>query len=130
MRGIVSENPLAVNALTGPKNSWNLEKNPFILLVHHSEPNWVRKSYFYSYLRFQDCLLTRWSPNTGIFLVIKRIYRYQFKWNYQKNRNFLRHFLWHFRIYVQFPMFWKKHEPHRSSSFEVIDSEIYADLNA
>ena len=42
----VSENPLAVNVLTSPRNYWNLQKSIFILLFHHSEPNWVRKNCF------------------------------------------------------------------------------------
>ena len=50
--GFVSENPLAVNASTSPKNSWNLQKSTFNLLFHHSEPNWFRKSYFSWDLRF------------------------------------------------------------------------------
>ena len=42
----VSENPSAVNILTSPKNCCNLQKITFILLFHHAEPNWVRKSHF------------------------------------------------------------------------------------
>ena len=83
--GLLSGNPLPVNVLTSPKNSWNLNKNTFILLFHHFGPNWARKSYFQSDLRFQDCLLTRSLPTTSILVVIGRIYRYQFKLNYLKN---------------------------------------------
>ena len=50
--GFLSENTLAVNVLTSPKNSWNLQKSTFILLFLHSEPNWVRKTYFWLDLRF------------------------------------------------------------------------------
>ena len=46
IKRIVSENSLAVNLLRSPKNSWNLQKNNFILLFHHFEPNWLWKSYF------------------------------------------------------------------------------------
>ena len=35
-----------------------------------------------------------------------------------------------FGIYIKFSMFWKKHEPHRSSISEVIDFERCAYLNA
>ena len=42
--GFLSENPLAVNELTNPKNSWNLKKSTFILFFLHSVPNSVRKS--------------------------------------------------------------------------------------
>ena len=91
--GLLSENPLLLNVLTSPKNSCNLHKNTFILLFQHFGPNWARKSYFQSHLRFQDCLLTRWLPTTSILVLIERIYRYQFKLNYLKNhRLFALHF--------------------------------------
>ena len=127
--GLVSENPLAVNVLTSPKNSWNLHKSAFILLFHHSGPNRARKSYFQLDLRFQDYLLTRWLPTTSIFVVIGRIYRYQFKSNYLKNhRLFALHFLI-ISIYTKLSMFWKKNEPHISSISGVIESEVCAYLN-
>ena len=44
--GLVSEKLLAVNVLTSRKNSWNLQKSTFIVLFYHSQPDWVRKSYF------------------------------------------------------------------------------------
>ena len=37
VKGPVSENPLAVNVLTSPKNCWNLQKSTFILLFHYFE---------------------------------------------------------------------------------------------
>ena len=43
---LLSENPLAVNVLTSPKNSWNLQKSFLILHFLHSERKWVRKSFF------------------------------------------------------------------------------------
>ena len=46
IKGLFSENPLTVNVLTSPWNCWNLQKSTFILLSHHFEPAWVRKSYF------------------------------------------------------------------------------------
>ena len=39
-------------------------------------------------------------------------------------------FFYNFAIYSKFPMFLEKYEPHRSSIFEVIDSERCAYLNA
>ena len=44
--GLLSENPLAVNGLTSPKNSWYLQQSSFLLLLHHSEPNWLKKKFF------------------------------------------------------------------------------------
>ena len=88
IRGPGSENPFAVNAWTSPKNSWNLQKSTFIRPFHQSGPNWVRKSYFESALKFQDCLLTGWLPTTSILVVIERIYRCQSKSNYLKHHKF------------------------------------------
>ena len=84
-KGLVSENLLAMNVLQSPKNCWNLHKSTFILLFCHSEPNWVGKSQFQSYLRFWDCLGTPWLPTTSILILIGRIYHYQFKCSYLKN---------------------------------------------
>ena len=82
---LLPENHLSVNVLNSQKNSWNLQKNYFILLILHFEPTLVRKSYFQSDLRFQDCLITRWLDAASILVVISRIYRYHFKSNYLKN---------------------------------------------
>ena len=75
---LLSENSLAVNVLTSPKNSWNLQKSTFILLFLHSEPYWVRKTYFQSDLRFYYCSITHWLETTTILVVIDGIYGYQF----------------------------------------------------
>ena len=45
LKGLVSENPLAVNVLMSSKNYWNLQKSTFILLFHHSQANWVRLNF-------------------------------------------------------------------------------------
>ena len=82
--GLVSESPLSVNVLTSTKNSWNLHESTFVLPFIYSEPNWVRKSYFKSGLRFYDCLITRWLETTRVLVVIEITYRYQIKWNYGK----------------------------------------------
>ena len=96
MRGLVSENPLAVNMWTSPKNNWSRQKSTFILLFHHSERNWVRKSSFESDLRFSDCLLIRWLATLSILVVIERIYRYQFKSSYLENHKFFADFVLYF----------------------------------
>ena len=46
--------------------------------------------------------LTRWLPTTSILAVIGKIYRYQLKCNYLKNRNYI------FRVYIKFWTFWEK----------------------
>ena len=43
--GLVSENSLAVNVLTSPKNSWNLQKSTCIWSFYYSVPYWVRKAF-------------------------------------------------------------------------------------
>ena len=83
--GLLSENPLSLNVLTSPKNSWNKQKSYFIVLLLHFEPTWVRKSYFQWDLRFQDRLITGWLDAASILVVIGRIYCYHFKSNYLKN---------------------------------------------
>ena len=82
--GFPSENTLAVDLWTSPKNSWNLQESDLIILFHHSELNWVRESSFSSDLKFQDCLITRWLLTMSILVVIERIYRYHLKSNYLK----------------------------------------------
>ena len=94
--GLVSENPLAVNVLTSFKNSRNLQESTFVLSFIHSKLNWVRKSYFQSDLRFSDCLITRWLETTSILVIMDKIDRYQFIWNYPKNRRVLAIFVLHF----------------------------------
>ena len=127
---LVSENPLAGKVLTSPKNSSNMQKRTFILIFRSYEPNWVKKGYFESDLRFQDCLITHCLPTTSVFVLIERIYRYQIQRNYLKNRQFSANFFWILGIRIKFSMFWKKNEPHRSSVSEVIVSERCACLNA
>ena len=80
-------------------------------------------------MRFYDILLTRRVSTTTIFVVIERIYRYQFKSKYLKNNKDFGYFFCNFGIYMKFPMFWKIYEPHRSSFSEIIDSKRCACLN-
>ena len=94
--GLVPENPLVVNVLASPKNSWNLQKNTFILFFLKFEGNWVRKSYFRSDLRFYDSFIRRWLETTSILVVIERIYSYQFKSNYKRKRDILLDSFFHF----------------------------------
>ena len=94
--GLVSENRLVGNVLTSPKSSWNLHESTFALPFIHFELNWVRDSYFQSDLRLWDCLITRWLKTTSILVIMERIYRYEYKSNYLKNRRVLAIFLLHF----------------------------------
>ena len=94
--GLVSENPLAVNVLSSPKNLWNPQKSTFILLLLHFKSNWGIKSCFESDQRFKGCLLTRGLSTASILLVIERIYCYQLKSNDLKNHRLFAKFLLHF----------------------------------
>ena len=129
--GLVSEKCLAVKVLTSPKISWNLNESIFVLPFIHSELNWVRKNYFQSDLRFWDCLITRWLETTSIIVVIEKIYHYQFKSNCVKNHRLLAiHFFASLVSTWNFKCSERKNESHTSSISEVIDSEVYAYLNA
>ena len=128
--GLVSENLVEVNMLPSPKNSWNRQKSTFSQLFHHSDLNWVSKSYFKSELRFQDSFLTRWLPTTSYLLAIETIYRYQFKANYQKYKNLFAAFSSTFWYLSEIYNVLEKNEPHRTLISRVIDSERSAYLNA
>ena len=128
--GLLSENHLSVNVLNSQENSWNLQKIYFVPLLLRFERTWVRKSYFQSDLRFQDCLITRWLDAVNILVVISRIYRYHFKSNDLKNHKPFALFCWNIWNLHDFQCSAKKDEPHWSSISEVIDSEICAYENA
>ena len=55
-----------------------------------------KNSYFYWDMRFYDCLIRRWLPTRSIHVLIERIYRYQLKSNYLKNRQFFTAFFFAF----------------------------------
>ena len=94
--GLLSENVLAVNMLTSPKRSLNLQKSTFILLFLHSERNCVKKSYFQSHLKFNDWLITRCPETTSILVVIETIYSYQLYQIICKTIGFFAIFFYHF----------------------------------
>ena len=52
-----------------------------------------------------------------------RIYNYQLQSNCIKNIRHLEYCAQIFEIYIKFGMFWKRNDTHRSSIFEVIESE-------
>ena len=86
-KGLVSENPLALNVLRSPKNCWNLLKSTFILsyffiILSQLE---IEKVIFRQIWDFRSPFLTRWLPITSILVVIGRNYSYHFKSNCLKN---------------------------------------------
>ena len=98
IRGLLSENPLPMNVLTSPKNSWNPQKSTFIIPFLHSWQNWVRKSYFQSDHRLFDCLITPWLETASILVVIQIIDRYQHLSNYRKNHRAFATFFFAFLV--------------------------------
>ena len=41
LKGAISEHPLTVNMLKGPKPLWSLHDRTFIIFFHHSGGNWI-----------------------------------------------------------------------------------------
>ena len=84
------------------------EKNllsPFFGLFSQIE---LEKVIFNQIWDFSDCLITCWLPTTSILVLIERIYRYEIKLNYLKNRKFFPVFFCIFGIRIIFLMFWQK----------------------
>ena len=134
---LLSENPLAVNVLTSPKNSWNLQKSTFILLFLHSQPKWVRKSLFsircdilgllvYMLIVNCECCSSN-GENLRAPILIQLS---------KKPQTFCDLFfaflvsIWNFQSSEKKKKKEKKNERHPSSISEITDSEICASLNA
>ena len=65
------------------------------------------------------------TPSLGmtiIFIIERRIYLYQFKRSYQKNKKFFALFIKNLKCTVNFEYF-EKNEPHSLSIFQIIHSE-------
>ena len=128
---LVSENPLAGNVLTSPKNSWNLQEKYF----------YPTFSSFWAKLGYKESILIRSDILGPLFNTLTANYEYsrtnrknwplpiQIKLS-KKPSIFCCNFCCSFGIYIKSSMFWKINEPHRSSISEVIDSEKWAYLNA
>ena len=87
----VSEHPLAIDVLMGPKQCWNLHDSTFTLLFHHSEINSVENT-TYSDQKSYDCLLTHWMPMTSILVMTGRTSCKPCKFNYLKIEKLLMKF--------------------------------------
>ena len=121
---LLSENPFAVNVLTNPKNSWNLQKK-------YRYPTF---SSFRAKLTYIKLFLIRFEILGPLFSMFTANYEYS-----RSNRenwsspiqiklplnpsSFFCKFCCSFGIYFKFSMFWKINEPHRLSISEVFDSE-------
>ena len=108
IKGLVSENPLAVNVLTSPKNCWKLQKSTSTKLSHHFERVWVRKGHFQLHPRFKDCLLTRWLPTAGILVVIGIVTATNSNAFIWKTETLFSVCYCIFGMYIKFWTFWKK----------------------
>ena len=104
LKGTLPEHPSTVNVLTGSKHSWNLHDSTFILLLHHSEINWVGKR-----LSLSDM--------ASILVIIGRISGNQFRCNYLLNQTFFLKFWLHFRKLHETLNIFKKRWPQELKYF-------------
>ena len=94
LKSPVSEDPSKSNMADVPKHCWNLHHTIFIVFIGPCQVNWVGKSLSYWHAKSWYYLLTHWLSMTSILFLIKRIYWYQFRWNYFRNKKlFLRSWL-------------------------------------
>ena len=85
--GFVSEVPLAVIILTGPKHCRTLQKQTFMSRFNHFDLNQAGAGAFQSDLKTQDIMLTKFLPMPGILPIIRGTYRSQLKFIYLKKQN-------------------------------------------
>ena len=90
------ENPSTSNIVNVLKHCRNLHHITFIKFIDHCRVNWVGKSPSYWHENSWDCLLTHCLPMKSILFLIETIYRYQFRWNYLRNKKLSVNFLLHF----------------------------------
>ena len=75
---------------------WNLHSISFCIFIDHCQIIWVGKSLFFWHAMSWDCLLTHWLPMKCILFLMERIYQYQFKCNYPRNKKPFTNFLLQF----------------------------------
>ena len=113
---LVSENPFAVNVLTNPKNSWNLQKK-------YRYPTfsslWAKLSYIKLFLircEISGPLVSSLTANCEYSRSNRENWPLPIQIKLSKKPSiFCCNFCCSFGIYIKFSMFWKINEPHRSS---------------
>ena len=73
LKSPVSEDPSRSNMVNVPKHCWNMHHITFIILIGHSQVNWVEKSSSYWHEKSWDCLLTHWLLMKNILFLIETI---------------------------------------------------------
>ena len=101
LKSAVSEHPSTGKNLKVPKLFWYLHESTFIIFFHHSEEKWFGKYLLCLILKASGCFLTHGLPITSIPFRIVRIWSFQFKSNYLKNKKQFLSFIFHL---------WKLHE--------------------
>ena len=101
LKSAVSEHPSTGKKLKVPKLFWYLHESTFIIFFHHSEEKWFGKYLLCLILKASWCFLTHGLPITSIPFRIVRIWSFQFKSNYLKNKKQFLSFIFHL---------WKLHE--------------------
>ena len=86
LKSPVSEDPTTTNMVNVPKHCRNLHHRPFIIFINHCQVNWVGKSLSYWHAKSWYCLLTHWLPMESVLFFIEKIWRYQFRCNYLRNK--------------------------------------------
>ena len=96
LKSPVSENPYASNIVNFPKQCRNHHHSTLIIIIDQCEVNWVGKGLSYWHAKSWDCFLTHCLPMKSILFFIGRIWRYQFRLNYIRNKKLFPNFLLHF----------------------------------
>ena len=90
LKAPVSEHPLEVNVLEGPKDCWTVHDSTFMLTFRSCQTKSDVYQASKSDLKLEDRILTRWCPVTCILVMIKRTSYNKFQCNYlQKQKHFL-----------------------------------------
>ena len=84
------------NMVNVSKHCLNLHHSTLIIFIGHRQEKWLGKSPSYWHENSWDCLLTHCLPMKSILFLIETIYRYQFRWNYLRNKKLSVNFLLHF----------------------------------
>ena len=120
----LSEDPSTSKTPDVPKHFSNLHHNIFVSFVDRSQVKCVGKSLSYWHAKSWYCLLTHWLLMESILFLIETIYRYQFRYNYLRNKKlFLTTFL---KSRLNFKHFEKKYDRHSFYILEFTDSENVA----
>ena len=125
------EHSLEVNVLKGPKHCWSLHDSTFMLTSHSCQTKWEMYHAFWSDLKCENRLITRWRPITCILVTIDRNSRNKFQRNYLQNQKHFLELLLHFWNVHKIFSFWKKKSAWETLIFlELLDPENIVFFNS